>query len=285
MCWGYTLTQHTQQARVHIVGNAASLYPAKVSCIAPSNHLNKSPDIETPKHHTGVLPYRGLPPCRVGMASSAVSPSLADRLVTACYCGYLPSIKAAIADGASVNEEGTVRHLGLRQLPLVAAMKRKHQLHHDAVVSRWLLSHGADPNGNGVMYSGASDSTTGMLQLLVDAGGDVNRESGGAPPLFTAVHGNRDDSVRVLLAEPSTHLTVTFDGKTPEQYAHERDSAIVADMITQEVSGHVWLRTLRCGVSQVGVDLWRISSGVEASDAGTTRVLFRGIVDDAMNRE
>ena len=36
--------------------------------------------------------------------SFAVTPSLADRLVTACATGDLPSAKAAVADGVSVNE-------------------------------------------------------------------------------------------------------------------------------------------------------------------------------------
>ena len=159
-------------------------------------------------------------------------PSLADLLVTACYERDLPSAKAAVADGASVNEEGTARGVGAL-LPLAAAVFWQHI---ELVV--WLLSLGADPNGDMVMWQGACKSTAGILQLLIDVGGDVNRESGGRPPLFPAVEGfNSEDNVRVLLAQPSLDLTIKSDGKTPEQYARARHRLALADVIAQEVSG------------------------------------------------
>ena len=40
----------------------------------------------------------------------------------------------------------------------------------------WLLTHGADPNGDRVMWNGAFYRTAATLQLLIDAGGDVNGE-------------------------------------------------------------------------------------------------------------
>ena len=110
-----------------------------------------------------------------------------------------------------------------------------YRQHLDVVV--WLLSHGADPNGDNVMYHGARDSAASILQLLIDAGGDVNRSSVGRPPLFTAMVGdNVDDNVRVLLAQPCLGLTITYSGETPEQYARYIGKPALADMIAQEVS-------------------------------------------------
>ena len=139
------------------------------------------------------------------MSSSGASPSLADRLVMACDKGDLPSAKAVVADGASVNEKGkpSDRVLGTWP-PLAAAVSNKH---HAVVV--WLLSHGADPNGEGVMWNCTCNSTAAILQLLIDAGGDVNRESLGKPPLFTAFIGTAsEDKVPVLLAQPSLDFTI-----------------------------------------------------------------------------
>ena len=76
-----------------------------------------------------------------------------------------------------------------------------------------------------------------MALLLIDAGGDVNRESGGWPPLFAAVLFNEPDNVRVLLAQPSLDFTIKFEGKTPEQYARDKGRPALEDMIAQEVSG------------------------------------------------
>ena len=165
------------------------------------------------------------------MSSSGASPTLADRLVTACINDDLPSARAAVADGASVNEQGTAPW-GDVVLPLRATVSKQH---HDVVV--WLLSHGADPNGGNVMFHGIVNGTAAILQLLIDAGGDVNRESHGWPPLFAAVLFNEQDNVRVLLAQASLDFTIKFDGKTPEQYARDKGRPALADMIAQEVSG------------------------------------------------
>ena len=78
------------------------------------------------------------------------SPSLADRLATACVNGDLPSARAAVADGASVNEEGDAPGWFDSIPPLEAAVYREQ---HDVVV--WLLSHGADPNRDNVVPVGA----------------------------------------------------------------------------------------------------------------------------------
>ena len=150
----------------------------------------------------------------------------------ACENGDLPSVKAAVAAGASVNE-GRVPGWGTI-LPLAAAVGRKH---HDVVV--WLLSHGADPNGDGVMNVGAYESTAVTLQLLIDAGGDVNRESLEMPPLCAAVIGNSSEgNERVLLAQPSLDFTIEYDGNSPEQWARDIYRPALAELIAQEVRGN-----------------------------------------------
>ena len=167
--------------------------------------------------------------------SSATSPSLSDWLATACHSGDLPSAKAAVAEGASVNEKGKVHGLGYPDLPLAITVSRQH---HDVVV--WLLSCGADPNGYGIMFRAAAMiSTSAVLQLLVDVGGDVNRESHGRSPLYWALTSplNSEEMVRVLLAQPSLDCHLTYQGKTPEQSARDKGKPALADMIAQEVSG------------------------------------------------
>ena len=110
------------------------------------------------------------------------SSSRADRLVAACYDGDLPSVKAAVADGASVNAWATERRLSFTKLPLIAAVYRQHD-----DVTAWLLSVGADPNDRHVMWAGAVHGSVAALQLLIDAGGDVSRASaGGQAPLIVA---------------------------------------------------------------------------------------------------
>ena len=180
-------------------------------------------------------PYMSSPP--------EAAPSLADRLTSACVNGDLSSVEAAVADGASVNETGTLPGSVTTLLPLAAAVWYSR---HDVVA--WLLSHGADPNGDSVMYYGAHDSTAAILQLLIDAGGDVNRKSGSRPPLITAVVGVRDSEnrVRVLLGEPSLDFTVNYYGKTPEQYARAKDRPAVADRIAQEVSSEGYVGSSGC---------------------------------------
>ena len=119
-------------------------------------------------------------------------------------------------------------------LPLVAAAS---SMHYDVVV--WLLSHGADPNGHAVMCYCAVNSTIAILQLLIDAGGDINRNSGvlGEPPLYAAMSADdSDDKVRALLAAPSLDFTAKYDGETPQQYARSGCNPEAADMMAQEVS-------------------------------------------------
>ena len=202
----------------------------------------------------------------VAHMSSGASPSLAGRLVTACYNGDLPSAKAVVAAGASVNEKGMVRSWDSTVLPLEVALVRQH---HDVVV--WLLSHGADPNGDYVMYYGAYGSTAGILQLLIDAGGDVNRSSGGWPPLFPAVAYDSEDTARVLLAQPSLDFTIKYDNKPPEQFARARGKPAAADMIAHEVSGKgSGCASVVCadGVCVCVALLWLTDR--ETSDAGTS---------------
>ena len=198
--------------------------------------------------------------------------SLADRLVTACEKGDLPSAKAAIADGASVNDEGRSTW-GFSGLPMRAAVAEQH---HDVVV--WLLSHGADANGDVVMWNGTCYSTTAILLLLIDAGGDVNRESGRRRPLFAAVQDGSVGNVRVLLAQPSLDLAIECYCNTPEQYAHYHRKPVLADMIAQEVRERGGLPSLLGSAISSGSELTVFyllcPAEGETSDAGTTTALL-----------
>ena len=191
------------------------------------------------------------------MSSSGAPPSLADQLAIACWKGDLPSAKATVANGASVNEAGIAPVWSSAVLPLRAAV---YYDHHDVVV--WLLSLGADPNGDRVMWCGAYCSTAAMLQLLIDAGGDVNRKSDRSLPLNAASEGNRtrtrEDAVRVLLAQPSLDFTIKHAGHTPEECARYNGAPALANMITQEVSaGGSGLLVLVQGDERMAGWCWR----------------------------
>ena len=152
------------------------------------------------------------------------SSPLADRLVSSCWDGDLLSAQSAVADGASINEKSGAL------LPVVAAAWQRRL---DVVV--WLLSLGADANGYGLMWHATRHSTPAILQLLIDTGGSINRDSAGRPPLLTAVGSGREDLVRALLEYPSLNLAVKYDGQSPDQYALDKGRPALADMIVQEV--------------------------------------------------
>ena len=110
-------------------------------------------------------------------------------------------------------------------LPLAAAVSSRDR---DVVV--WLLSLGADPNGDHVMYYCACDSTTDIMQLLIDAGGDVNGTLIGAVDQYDA------DNVRVLAAQPIVDAAVKYGGATTGQRARSRSSRAGVAAIAEEVS-------------------------------------------------
>ena len=85
------------------------------------------------------------------------------------------------------------------------------------------------------MYRGASHGTSAILQLLIDAGGDVNVESGGQTPLFPAVQFKRPSNVRLLMAQPCLDLAVTFKGNPSESFARDKGRVDLADLIAHEV--------------------------------------------------
>ena len=166
---------------------------------------------------------------------------LTQRLVSACRDNDLPSAQAAIADGASINDWEEQKPAGVSVPgPLKTAVMSKQR---DLVA--FLLSHGADPNRSDVMYCSVRESTPDILQLLIDAGGDVNQKFGVAqrPLLFSAVlvndsesvPGTAADFVRVLLAEPSLDLDAKLDDKTPEMCAFDAGKPALGDLIAHEV--------------------------------------------------
>ena len=108
-----------------------------------------------------------------------------DQLVTACSRGDILTVASLIEIGASANDTGTTPRGGT-VLPLVAAVLKCHYS-----VAALMLSRGADPNGFDVMYVGTYYSSPEILQLLIDAGGDVNKGVGELlePPLMSVANG------------------------------------------------------------------------------------------------
>ena len=169
---------------------------------------------------------------RMSSPTSPSSPSLlATQLADACDAGNFQAAKAAVDAGASVNDKRSAPGYLNPVCPLAAAA-----FNHSQAVVVWLLRHGADPNGDSVMSDGACYSTPAILQLLIDAGGDVNRNSGRMPPLFAATNYNHQENVQVLLAVPALDLAINCNGRTPEQYAREINKHHIAELFAEEVS-------------------------------------------------
>ena len=150
-------------------------------------------------------------------------PPPADRLVAACASGDLPSALAAVAAGASVNGEGTGRD-GDVWLPLESAVIHRH-----CAVVVWLLSQGAHTSGETtVMFYAAVCSAPDILQLVIDAGGDVSG--------LLLLYATREDNVRLLLAQPSLDLAVTQHEHVAERFAQDPGRPWIADLMSREVS-------------------------------------------------
>ena len=83
---------------------------------------------------------------------------------------------------------------------------------------------------------GAYDSTAAVLQLVIDAGGDVNQSRDGAMQLFAAVRCHIEGNARVP-AQPCLDLTIALEGDTPEQYVTPEFDPALVDVIAQEMRG------------------------------------------------
>ena len=118
--------------------------------------------------------------------------------MTACRNGDFPSAVAAIRDGASVNAQGCDAS-GRLLTPLEAAVIAGHHAH-----VLHLLVRGGDVTGPLLVQHAAAYSNHIVLQLLIDAGGDVN--SGEPPGLFGSVpHLNFKAVCRVALITSRLH--------------------------------------------------------------------------------
>ena len=164
------------------------------------------------------------------MSSTAAS---SDELAAACRAGDMTGVKAAISVGASVHVKGHAPGWSDAVEPLRAAIPANRL---DIVVLP--LSHGADPNADGLLVGAAWNASPDILQVLIDAGGDVNGVTSSCRRLLVwAIASGREESVGVLLAHPATQLTCTYNGATMEQYAQQEDLPAIASAIVQEVGG------------------------------------------------
>ena len=162
--------------------------------------------------------------------SSSVQLTPAGRFATACSAGDVTFVAAAIAAGASVNAKG---HAPGRSVdPIVPLQAAVLQQRVDVMVL--LLVAGADPNGDGVLYCAGYQPQPGIMQLLLDAGGDVNRETCGVMPLFSVLHYGLLDTARVVLADPTYDFSIKWRGARPEVCAAFKPA--MAELIASEVS-------------------------------------------------
>jgi hypothetical protein len=121
------------------------------------------------------------------------------------------------------------------------------------------------------MWCGAIGDST-ILQLLIEAGGDVNQNRYACPPLFAALvytpltQSDVEANVRVLLRHPSLDLTAEFDGKTAEQTALDNHVLWLAYMIVAE-------KTRRVALSKSKHHAWM----VHESYAGVRRLDKAGL--------
>jgi ankyrin repeat protein len=133
-------------------------------------------------------------------------------LHTAVDNGRLEVARALIAAGANVNSPGR-REDG--HMPLFNAVDRRRP-----EIARLLLASGAAVDArdkaDNTPLAYAADNRPEMAEVLLAAGADVNarRKSDGWTPLFTAVHHNAVDTVRVLLRHGADMEARSADGNT-----------------------------------------------------------------------
>ena len=165
-----------------------------------------------------------------------------EKLLRHCYEGKLDAVKAALAQGASVNDDAsTCTDGGKRSRPLVAAIEREHTaiLHH-------LLSLGAQASfADPAIMLAAVKAPLHILDSVITAGGDVNKTSRAhawKSPLFELLeNGSKPqakEKLQRLLVEPVLDLgkvTNAYFDATPAQHAILYRHSDFAAMIEDEV--------------------------------------------------
>ena len=156
-----------------------------------------------------------------------------DALVTACFQRDAATAHAALAAGASVNDEGSDCQSS-PHIPLAAATRTRL-----LPVVLDLLARGADPCLGCVMYYAATGNDAAVLSALIDHGGDVNANSRLGRPVFGCLDRPAVATLQVLLDRPELDLSVVdWRGRTPEAYAcqYPKTLSTAAVMLQNEVS-------------------------------------------------
>lgn len=158
----------------------------------------------------------------LAQAASACEPAIVDLLLKA---GADPNGKNAYGDtaymvacdGASVNGRAEAGASPIRSL---------------------LLQNGADPNqtnqhGSSIFMGAAATGDLAALQLCLDHGGQINRQSleTGYTPLMGAAQFGQVEAARWLLAHGADPLLKDSSGRTPKQIAQEEGHEAVAQML------------------------------------------------------
>jgi hypothetical protein len=149
-----------------------------------------------------------------------------------CWEGDIDDVKAALANGASANLVDVP--LG-QYTPLAAAVTRRR-----LDIVKLLLCHGADPNGVLVMTEGCLCSSYEILQLLIDAGGDVNERNTDTRPallfcILTSCLINGTAKIKLLLAQPLLDLAKQYNGIGVSKIAKSEGHSVLADIIKREI--------------------------------------------------
>ena len=120
-----------------------------------------------------------------------------SQLEDACLKGDLVRAQRALADGARVDGH-CEKYPQIKLMPLSRAIGS-----HNRELICLLLSHGANPNGPYAMHMAATGPRD-ILQLVVDAGGDVNSKGEtGWPTTFVAANSG---NMRFFIHHPLFNL-------------------------------------------------------------------------------
>jgi ankyrin repeat protein len=156
---------------------------------------------------------------------------LKTPLIMSIYKGHFDIFSYLIKNGANVNSGADVPHMEEKYLPLQMAVSRVNDSDLRYVMS--LIENGADINARGVggmqaihsaaegasSHKGEHYSRTGVIELLVEKGADVNAKANLGTPLHYAVFGGDLVAFKKLIELGANPALTNSGGLTPLQSA------------------------------------------------------------------
>ena len=171
-------------------------------------------------------------PAAATLPAASPLPELQNNFMGACYRGDLAAALACLRSGASVNAGSDPT---LTDRPLHAAVCSKHY----ALVLH-LLAHGADVAVPGLLALATFCNAVNVVQLLIDAGADVNlADDRDRLPRVAFLRLQHCAVFEALLSMPALDITTPDQrGRTCEEDAVEGEYAVAAVAIAKEVRTH-----------------------------------------------